>query len=100
MKLSKILIITIFFLQGLLMGAVLKQVEVNGVSVPVIFEKDSSLPALCLSFLWSWYLEIRVVWKTVKNTGWLDLAPKCLMKAQSKQALSNLLLCLTIMLSI
>jgi len=51
MKLSKILIFTIFFLQGLLMGAVLKQVEVNGVKIPVIFEKDSSLPVVSMELI-------------------------------------------------
>ncbi len=38
------LIILIFIIQGVIMGAELKSVKINGVEVPVIFEKDSSLP--------------------------------------------------------
>ena len=37
-------ILSIIFLQGVLMSAVLNYIEVEGVKVPVIFEKDRNLP--------------------------------------------------------
>ncbi len=40
----KKLIAALIFLQGVLMSAVLKHIEINGVDIPVIFEKDSNLP--------------------------------------------------------
>jgi predicted Zn-dependent peptidase len=41
----------IFLIQGWLMSAVVKEVEVSGVKVPVIYEKDSSLPLVSLEVI-------------------------------------------------
>ncbi len=51
MKMVKFLMVGIFLLQGLLMGAVMKKVEVDGVNVPVIFEKDNSLPVVSMELI-------------------------------------------------
>ncbi len=51
MKIVRFLLIGIFLLQGLLMGAVVKKIEVDGVKIPVIFEKDSSLPVVSMELI-------------------------------------------------
>ncbi len=50
MMFKRILII-LLFLEGVLMSASLSSIEVKGVSVPVIFEKDSHLPIVSLQLV-------------------------------------------------
>jgi len=47
----KKLILIIFLIQGWLMSAVVKEVEVSGVKVPVIYEKDNSLPVVSMQLV-------------------------------------------------
>ena len=47
----KKLILIIFLIQGWLMSAVVKEVEVSGVKVPVIYEKDNSLPVVSMQIV-------------------------------------------------
>ncbi len=47
----KKLLIVILFIQGVLVSAVLDSVEVNGVKVPLIFERDSHLPIASLQLV-------------------------------------------------
>ena len=47
----KKLILIIFLIQGWLMSAVIKEVEVSGVKVPVIYEKDNSLPVVSMEIV-------------------------------------------------
>ena len=51
MKLFKTMIITIFLTQGFLMSAIVKKIDINGVDIPVIFEKDSSLPIVSMELV-------------------------------------------------
>ncbi len=43
--------IILLLMQGWLMSAIVKKVEVNGVEVPVIYERDSSLPLVSLELV-------------------------------------------------
>ncbi len=47
----KKIILAMLLIQGVLVSAVLKSVEVNGVSIPVIFEKSSTLPIVSLQLV-------------------------------------------------
>jgi len=47
----KYVLIILLFLEGVLMSASLSSIEVEGVSVPVIFEKDSHLPIVSLQLI-------------------------------------------------
>ncbi len=47
----RVLVLVIFLIQGWLMAAVVKEVEVSGVKTPVIFERDSSLPIVSLELV-------------------------------------------------
>lgn len=51
-KIFKSLII-FFILQGILMGAQIKHIDINGIKVPVIFEEDRSLPILNLQLVFT-----------------------------------------------
>ncbi len=51
MKIVKILIISLFLIQGYLMSATVKEIDVNGVKIPMIFEKDSSLPIISMQLV-------------------------------------------------
>ncbi|PHO18139.1 peptidase M16 [Malaciobacter molluscorum LMG 25693] len=44
-------VITLFSLQGILMGAQIKHININNVQVPVIFEKQTNLPILNLQLV-------------------------------------------------
>jgi len=46
-------LITIFLLQGYLMAAILMDVEVNNVKVPVVFEQDNRLPIASVEFVFT-----------------------------------------------
>ncbi len=48
---TRVIILAIFLIQGWLMAAVVKEVEVGGVKTPVIFERDSSLPLVSLELV-------------------------------------------------
>ena len=45
------ILVILLFLEGVLMSASLSSIEVKGVSVPVIFEKDSHLPIVSLQLI-------------------------------------------------
>lgn len=47
----KYVLVILLFLEGVLMSASLSSVEIKGVSVPVIFEKDSHLPIVSLQLI-------------------------------------------------
>ena len=47
----KRLILIIFLIQGWLMSAVVKEVEVSGIKVPVIYERDISLPVVSMEII-------------------------------------------------
>ncbi len=47
----KKLITILFFIQGVIMGAVLDSVEVKGIKIPVIFEKSDALPIVSMQLV-------------------------------------------------
>ncbi len=51
MRFFKFLVISIFLIQGYLMSATVKEIEVNGIKVPMIFERDSSLPIISMQVI-------------------------------------------------
>ncbi len=51
MKIVKILIMSLFLIQGYLMSATVKEIDVNGVKIPMIFERDSSLPIVSMQLV-------------------------------------------------
>jgi predicted Zn-dependent peptidase len=50
-KMFKFILIAVMMLEGVLLGANVEKIEVNGVEVPVIFEKDSTLPIASMQLI-------------------------------------------------
>ena len=47
----KKLILILLFIQGVMMGAVLESIEVKGVKIPLIYEKESNLPIVSMQIV-------------------------------------------------
>lgn len=51
-RISK-LILLFLFLQGIMMGAIIKHIDIKGIDVPVVFEQEKSLPILNLQLVFT-----------------------------------------------
>ncbi len=78
-RISK-LIILFLFLQGIMMGATIKHINIKGIDVPVVFEQDKSLPILNLQLVFanSGYIQDN------KNSGLASISAKLLNEGTKK----------------
>jgi len=81
----KILLITLFITQGILMSATLKNINKHNTNIPVIFEKHNSLPIFNLQLVFknSGYINDK------KNPGLTSLTAKILNEGTKKEGAVN-----------
>ena len=74
------LIILFLFLQGIMMGAIIKHINIKGVDIPVIFEQEKSLPILNLQLVFtnSGYMQDK------HNSGLTSIGAKLLNEGTKK----------------
>ena len=84
-KLSKLFIFTILITQGILMSATLKEIEHNKTTIPVIYEKNSSLPIFNIQLVFqnSGYINDK------NNIGITNLSAKILNEGTKKDGSIN-----------